>query len=304
MYSQFIVILCIVLFIGLIIGIRALTEPYRPDFSIYELGEKREGLKPLSIILFSDFHYPLDRIPADAILHFALENDADCVLFAGDMVSHEKDLLAGQSIAERLASVLKQDNIPYLAVLGNHDLGLRNVNTGYPLLINEHFIIQDKNGNEWKILGLDDIRIGKIDIERAIHTPHSSSSTASGHIDASRTITLAHNPDSILKLQASYSKFCFSGHFHGGQIRLFGLEYLLLRKEVLCRTGHVSGLFKIRGFYHFISRGFGNVLFPLRLGARPEITLLQVHPQVNMLDSSQGDKKINAYIEKHGFLYE
>jgi hypothetical protein len=56
----------------------------------------------------------------------------------------------------------------------------------------------------------------------------------------------------------------------------FGLEFRLFRKEPLGRTGIRRGLHMVNGIPLYLTRGIGNVIFPLRLGARPEITIIDL----------------------------
>lgn len=302
------IILSLLLIIGLYIGVRAILEPFRPDFTIVKLGNNignnnSDSKASLNALLFSDFHFPLNRIPIEYIVNNAVNHSVDCVLFAGDMVSHAKDLPEGILLFNRLNSLLAVYNIPLITILGNHDYGLKKEHLDFPLLVNEYFVLEDQNKNAWKIVGLDDIRMGKIENDFSRIKAHSSSVRAED-INTDRTITLAHNPDSILYLDAKDSKFCLSGHFHGGQIKLFGLEYMLLRKEVLCRTGHIAGHHQIKGMHHYISRGLGNVLFPFRLGVKPELSLLQFYAEDRTLDTSEEDEKIKSYIAKNGLFYK
>lgn len=294
------------LLLGTGLGLRAVIEPHCPEFSYVKINPNEEKQEGLRILFLSDYHYPLDLIPPETVLEYALNQEADLVVLGGDMFSDATDLDRAVFLLNRLNSLLEDRGILFLAIRGNHDVGLSQDVCDFPLLINQHYYVRDKSGRDWKILGLDDIRLGKVDPLKAEKNRHPDSplpSTETNNTPSDRSVFLAHNPDTILRLDSSMAKFCLSGHFHGGQIKLLGLEYALLRKEVLCRVGIVSGLNPVRGMYHYISRGFGNVLFPFRLGARPELTLLDLHPAVKPIDSSEQDKKIKVHVEKHGYLY-
>ncbi len=90
-------------------------------------------------------------------------------------------------------------------------------------------------------------------------------------------LVFTHNPQRIAELPHGYADFAVAGHFHGGQIWMpFGLEFRLFRKEPLGRAGVRRGGHQVNGMPVYLTRGIGNVLFPLRLGARPEITILEL----------------------------
>src|SRR3989442_15094091 len=68
-----------------------------------------------------------------------------------------------------------------------------------------------------------------------------------------------------------------AGHTHGGQLALetvhrgFNLSRLLYR--------YTGGWYENRGTKLYVNRGIGTTGFPIRLGARPEITVLELTPQ-------------------------
>jgi uncharacterized protein len=65
-----------------------------------------------------------------------------------------------------------------------------------------------------------------------------------------------------------------AGHTHGGQL---SLEFL---RRGLClsrlETPYVSGWHEKSGRQLYVNRGLGTTMIPIRLGARPEITVLEL----------------------------
>lgn len=303
---ELVLVLLVLLALAFYIGSRALLEPQRPEFTFYRIpraDEASKGETALRLVFFSDYHYPLNHLPPEILFNFIKEQKPDAVLFGGDMASRPKDLAGGQELAQRISAFCAEMGIPYIAVRGNHDDCLDRAE-GYPLLINQHFIVHDRSGRPWKIIGLEDIRLGKIDFAKACSALHPDSPAVSETIPASRFVVLAHNPDSVLLLEKNSAAYCLSGHFHGGQIKLpFKMEYTVLRDEVLCRTGFTEAFNPIRGMRLFISRGWGEVLFPLRLGARPELSLLELKEPEAPAASALEDEKIEHYLSKHAKHY-
>ena len=90
-------------------------------------------------------------------------------------------------------------------------------------------------------------------------------------------ILLCHNPEAIPSLNNQpaadgiWIDAALAGHTHGGGVNLFGLELFnaLGANERFHAGWHVENSAKV-----LISRGVGNVFFPLRLNAAPEAHLI------------------------------
>ena len=92
-------------------------------------------------------------------------------------------------------------------------------------------------------------------------------------------ILLAHEPSvTVLDRAAELGiDLVLAGHTHGGQLALetvhreFNLSRLIYR--------HTNGWYENRGAKLYVNRGIGTTGFPIRLGARPEITVFELTPQ-------------------------
>jgi predicted MPP superfamily phosphohydrolase len=65
-----------------------------------------------------------------------------------------------------------------------------------------------------------------------------------------------------------------AGHTHGGQLSLEFLRRGLCLARI--ETPYVSGWYEKSGRQLYVNRGIGTTMFPIRLGAPPEITLLEL----------------------------
>ena len=130
-------------------------------------------------------------------------------------------------------------------------------------LLNAHRVIQTERG-ALAVAGIDDLRSGYPDLTGALRG-----------LDATiPTILLSHRPE-IFPLAASHGiPLTLSGHYHGGQIKL-GLPGLNLSLPYLL-TPHPEGLYRIKDSHLYVSRGIGTTFTPIRLNARPEVTLLHL----------------------------
>jgi predicted MPP superfamily phosphohydrolase len=87
-------------------------------------------------------------------------------------------------------------------------------------------------------------------------------------------ILLNHNPNDFDQAVELGIDLMLAGHTHGGQL---SLEFLrrglaLIRLE----TPYVSGWYEKSGGQLYVNRGIGTTILPIRLGARPEITVLEL----------------------------
>jgi len=84
-------------------------------------------------------------------------------------------------------------------------------------------------------------------------------------------ILLSHNPNSFDRAAELGIDLTLAGHSHGGQLALSFINrgLTLVRPE----TPYVSGLYEKPGSQLYVNRGIGTTGPPIRLGARPEITV-------------------------------
>jgi predicted MPP superfamily phosphohydrolase len=87
-------------------------------------------------------------------------------------------------------------------------------------------------------------------------------------------ILLNHNPNSFDRAVELGIDLTLAGHSHGGQLALSFVNrgLALVRPE----TPYVSGWYEKSGGQLYVNRGIGTTGPPIRLGARPEITVLEL----------------------------
>ena len=87
-------------------------------------------------------------------------------------------------------------------------------------------------------------------------------------------ILLVHYPNAFDRAAEFGIDLTLAAHTHGGQLSLEfvhrGLSFSRLE------TPYVSGWFEKAGGQLYVNRGIGTTLMPIRLGARPEITVLEL----------------------------
>lgn len=89
-------------------------------------------------------------------------------------------------------------------------------------------------------------------------------------------ILLAHEPSVPVFNRAAELgiDLILAGHTHGGQLAMEGVRRELNLSRLIYR--YTSGWYQNRGTMLYVNRGIGTTGFPIRLGARPEITLFEL----------------------------
>lgn len=238
-----------------------------------------EGLK---VVQFSDFHAGSfdDHKAVERGLELINEEQPDLVLFTGDLVNNR-----APEVLPYLDSLKKiQAPLGKFAILGNHDygdyvkfdseqertanlkaLGQHFENTGFQLLKNENS--QLKRGKDSiYIAGVENWGRGPFpqygDIEEA----------TKGISSKAFTILMSHDPDHweyVVREHPFFIDFTLSGHTHGGQ---FGVNIPNWKwSPVKYRYKRWLGYYQVNQKQLFVSKGFGFLGFPGRVGMTPEI---------------------------------
>lgn len=228
---------------------------------------RRGGASPLRVAHLSDLHAPHDWIEPEALARAVRAFAPDLVVVTGDAVQRR----GTEALVREYAALTAR--LGAFAVIGNWErwgrcdealLRREYERAGIRLLVNETAAV-DCDGEPVSIVGLDDFRSGAPDYPLL-----RASSRAAG-----RRLVLSHCPitfDVIAAAAGAAPVDVLAGHTHGGQIAPFGLAL---------HTPPGSGRY-VKGWYGlgvhrmYVSRGLGNSGPPFRLGARPELALLEL----------------------------
>jgi predicted MPP superfamily phosphohydrolase len=225
----------------------------------------------LSIIQFSDVHFGnfYSYKKFEQVVSRINELKPDLIFFTGDLYDATQGHTSEACIP--LLSGLKARYGKW-AVLGNHDYrsGSQNVvkllkKSDFTVLRNENQILKCDD-QHIRIVGLDDVILGKPDLHKAL----------AGVQDQEFTMLLVHEPD-YADIAADYPiDLQFSGHSHGGQIRL---PFIGALKPTKKGRKYIQGLYKIKKskLQLYTNRGIGMTFLPIRLFCRPEITVFTFH---------------------------
>lgn len=273
----FIIFLIIAAF-GAVLFILSLIEPHRLNIvrDTLKISTGDGSSTDMRIFFFSDLHAEFCFIPASRIVSIIKDEHAtrglDLVVFGGDIINNPSKTHVGERYLKEIRRACDDLGIPFVGVSGNHDSEIprEKLNDfGFQLIDHDVIYLDSRSdGQKIAVSGTEDS--GRKD--RRWYRPQTPSIPVKAHI------LIAHNPDYVLTLQPhEHTDAIISGHIHGGQIRTpFKIEFTSLRKDALPKQGFVAGKYEIVGRQVYISKGIGCVKLPMRLGAVPEVNILEI----------------------------
>jgi len=93
-------------------------------------------------------------------------------------------------------------------------------------------------------------------------------------VPGTANILLSHNPNTFDRAAELGIDLSLAGHTHGGQVTLEFIHPSLSPSRLI--TAYVRGWFQKGRAQLYVNRGIGTIGFPIRLGARPEITVFEL----------------------------
>lgn len=226
--------------------------------------------------------------------------EADVVLFGGDMVNlHHSELTA--PVLAQLARIKGRQGS--FAVMGNHDTGkyIKGAENAF-YEQNRESLADGLSSAGWILLrdstvyiknGNDSIAITGIDYsDELLAYKHSFRAIEGFDVsgiyddvpDETFNITLSHLPQLWHTLcEGGYSDLTLSGHIHAMQMKFAGLS----PAAFLCDEW--SGLYERPEGKLYINDGIGSVGFFARIGARPEVTLIELKSENGKVKACAGE---------------
>lgn len=230
------------------------------QISLKRLPKKLDGFR---LVHLSDIHHsPFTNLEhIENAVKIANDLKPDMFVLTGDYVSHETDYI--EPVGKTLGGLHAEYGT--FACLGNHDHWtdagavtetLRE--NKIKVLINEGFRFTARDVSIW-LCGVDDYMLKQTDLNAALH----------GSFPDEMKMLLAHNPV-IFRQALKYDvDVMFSGHTHGGQVKIREKE-----KKLLAHRRLKSGLHERKNTKIYITRGIGTVVLPVRYQCPPEVSLI------------------------------
>lgn len=231
------------------------------------LPQELEGLRVAQV---SDLHDAVFGEEQQDLIAKVAEQDPDLIFITGDVVDSNRYNLE-QSL-QAVAGFVELAPVYY--VTGNHEIATGKVDEiksslsqlGVTVLSNEVETLTVQ-GQTLEIFGIDDPLNG-IPVEEAL--------AEHPRTDQPR-LTLSHRPEVFEEYVKSGENLVFSGHAHGGQIRIPGLGGLIAPGQGFFPQ-YTAGVYEEGETQMVVSRGLGNSLFPVRIFNRPEVVTVILSP--------------------------
>lgn len=230
-----------------------------------------EGFKGFRIAHISDFHNERSKKLRESVIAALKSGKPDIIVVSGDTVDcHRPDIGIALGFLEEAVRIA-----PVYLVAGNHEFIIKQTahflgsakDLGVHVLDNRREEIE-RDGDVIDIVGIDDPRgAGEGEAERGVTADEIR---YAGYTRGRFRILIAHRPERF-RVYARYRfDLVFSGHAHGGQIRL-PVKGGMFAPHQGFFPKYSEGLHRRRNTVMCVSRGIGNSSAPFRINDRPEV---------------------------------
>lgn len=283
-------VLAVVIFVY---GMAVTRTDYEVRRVVIESEKVPESFDGYKIVQISDMHVGnmvCQQQELNEIINICNGLEADAIAFTGDLVDIRYSELS-DDVLEHLARLKARDGI--YSVTGNHDIGVYVKDSiSLPPAVSVQKVIEAQRKIGWRVLedetiylrrGDDSISLTGISFSPVLQEFRHSAKIPDvaiekaydGMAEGGFNVTLAHIPqlwDVIVSKQLA--DLTLSGHVHAMQMKLPIGKRGISPSRVKYRRW--SGLYEKDGQWLYINDGVGYVLYPMRIGARPEITLFEL----------------------------
>jgi hypothetical protein len=233
---------------------------------IRKLPKDLDGLR---IVQVTDIHlspFLSEREFARAV-DMANETRAHIGLVTGDLISRPGDPL--DACLRQLSRLRAEAGV--LGCLGNHEVYTKTED--YVTAEGRRIGIEFLRGEARQLrFGSAVLNFAGVDYQkyRSPYLVGAERMVAPGAVN----ILLSHNPDVFPVAASQGYDLTIAGHTHGGQV---DIEILHQHIDVArCYTPYVLGLYQQGASSVYVSSGIGTIGVPIRIGAAPEISLIQL----------------------------
>lgn len=253
------IIISIIVFIVLLAFLLFMLKQAAENNVLYHdvplVGENEK----VSIFFISDVH--LRKIDEEMIQ--TIDRKIDAVIIGGDFADKRTPI---KRIYHNIWLLQKLGPIYFIWGNNDREVGedkLRKIfnETNVTIIENDAKMIPTLHNHFW-LSAIDDTTTENHDFEKAFKKCAYQENI----------IFISHNPEVFGEVRQNYkTKMMMGGHLHGGQIRLgpYGI--------------HPQGSYSIReGVFTLISNGYGTSAVPLRLGAKPQCHVIDIHFKKNI----------------------
>jgi len=237
-----------------------------------------DALQGLRIAHITDLHIRRPRKRHWQIVDELTEIRPDLIFFTGDYIEDTGDEPAAIQVMQRMCEQLDPP-LGMFGVFGNHDTQeVRRSFATLPI----HWLNNDRFGFDnlpLELLGIDTAHVNKHHDSLALiermsrHNGHPPVPHGAENVYELRSLRLllCHVPDFLPTAADLEMDVMFSGHTHGGQMRLPGGRALINSSHLPLELS--SGLLLHNHTVCAISRGLGEAVLPIRLFCRAQLPI-------------------------------
>lgn len=245
--------------------------------------------KPCRAVVLSDLHNKSYGKNNCRLLDSIRNEKPDMILIAGDILTAKPG--ASMDVAIDLIRILSEEYPVYYGN-GNHEHRLKLYPKEYGDMAQRYETALKAAGvhllvNSHELLGDTGIAVYGVEIEREYYRrfrvcPMEADylNTLLGIPDASQyTILLAHNPDYFPEYAGWGADVSFSGHVHGGVVRIPFLKRGVVSPAIRLFPKYDGGLFTEGASHMVLSCGLGMHTIPVRLFNPGELIVVDFKPE-------------------------
>lgn len=269
-------IICLLL---ILCGIYFYFENTTLEVSTYQIASNKipNEFNNYKIIQISDFHNNTSSKLTKKLIAEIKNQKPNIIVITGDLIDSTK------TNVDIAIDMIKEiiEIAPVYYVTGNHEartneydnLKSQMIELGVKILENEAQEIQ-LNNSTINILGINDPSFNK---ERDILDSEIVKSNMENiqYNKDNFTILLSHRPE-VFKIYVEKNiDLVFTGHAHGGQIRLPFIGGIIAPNQGTFPE-YTDGIYREKDTTMVVSRGIGNSIIPFRVNNRPELMIVEL----------------------------
>ena len=228
------------------------------------------------ILHISDLHNKMFGKNQDYLIKKIKASSPDIIVITGDLIDRRRfDLDTAVCFINKAVDIA-----PIYYVSGNHeawsgkyDKIKQSLKDAGVLILDDTSLELLKGENSIQLLGLSDPDFLTSNYLDGTNTKKLELQLKQWSNDINYKILLSHRPELFSLYIENNIDLIFSGHAHGGQIRLPFLGGLIAPDQGFFPK-YTSGPYKNGNTTMFVSRGLGNSIFPFRVFNRPEIVVV------------------------------
>ncbi|KXL52731.1 putative metallophosphoesterase [Anaerotignum neopropionicum] len=228
-----------------------------------------EGLDGYKILQVSDLQNKSFGQNQERLLKKIRNGAPDIIVITGDLIDRNRtDLDVAMIFVDKAVNIA-----PVYYVSGNHEhqsgcfdeLSEKLIAAGVTILENGKSIVE-RNGATIEIIGLADKSVNP-------YYAQVLSTLTKGENENSFHVLLSHRPELFETYVENGVDLAFTGHAHGGQIRLPFIGGIFAPNQGFFPS-YTVGIYEENNTAMVVSRGLGNSTFPFRIFNRPELVMV------------------------------